>query len=352
MLDDFYDVAVKKLEERPRIYISSISSSPQRYASYRDVWQAISFRPRVMRDVSAVPNATSMLMDQVSRLPIFIPPMGLIGVGHPDGELVFATASARAGIHYCISTATTRKYEDIVSAHKEEQCTTGKEGQLFFQLYVNSDAIVTSGVLSRIKGLGFKGLFITADTPVVGKRTEDRRLLARELLEAEETAGAAAKRTTGGRAAPGVLSCSLNWNDLEWIRREWDGPIAVKGIQCADDALQAANLGIEAIYLSNHGGRQLPDAPSCLETLLDIRTLYPHLLDRLEIYVDGSFSTGADVVKALCLGARAVGVGRPFFYAAAAYGVEGVTKAVESKCKAIVCPGKPQSQDVSLILAC
>ena len=118
---------------------------------------------------------------------------------------------------------------------------------------------------------------------------------------------------------------------LEWIRKEWDGPIVLKGIQSAADAKMAYDMGCQGIYLSNHGGRQLQDAPSSLETLLEIRSMNPELLGRMEIYCDGSFRTGADVLKALCLGATAVAVGRPFMFAAAAYGEKGVMRVIDSK---------------------
>jgi L-lactate dehydrogenase (cytochrome) len=125
----------------------------------------------------------------------------------------------------------------------------------------------------------------------------------------------------------------LDWEDLKWIREAWagTGPVVLKGIQTAEDAKRAAEIGVDGIYLSNHGGRQIDYGPSSIRTLLEIRTFCPEILSKVEIYLDGGIRRGADVLKALCLGATAVSLGRPFMYALGAYGSEGVVKAIQSK---------------------
>jgi L-lactate dehydrogenase (cytochrome) len=174
---------------------------------------------------------------------------------------------------------------------------------------------------------------ITVDTPCVGNRDEDRRLKAREELEL----GVPKSRGEDGepKVVPGRntggLSRSLSWGDLAWIREAWGGPIALKGIQSEEDARVAMEAGVEAIYLSNHGGRQLHSAPPCLATLLRIRRCYPEVLERCEVFVDGAATRGGDILKAICLGARAVGIGRSFLYAMGAYGPQGVHKAIDSE---------------------
>jgi L-lactate dehydrogenase (cytochrome) len=342
ILEDFHEVAKSVLPEKAYIYISSTSSSSKRIAHYRRSWSQLALRPRVMRDVSSVDTSLKILSLDCP-FPFFIAPMGLIGTAHSEGELAFARAAADSGIHYCVSTATSKNHEEIMECfqgQKQELELSAEPTRtgLFFQLYVHSQSQVTKDLLSRIRQLGYKGLFITVDTPVVGKRSADRRLQARELADLEVTAGEDANKAAiisksgklhGGRAPPGVLSQTLNWEDVSWIRNEWQGPIVIKGIQCAEDASIAANLGVEGIYLSNHGGRQLQDAVSSLDTLMQIREQFPDLLSRVEVYVDGGFSTGADILKALCLGARAVGIGRPFMYAVAAYGTNGVMRAID-----------------------
>lgn len=271
------------------------------------------------------------------RYPFFIPPMGLVGTVHPDGELAFARASARCGIHYCVSTATSKLHEEIMQCFISEQKSVAANSNsaippanLFFQLYVHSRVDVTVNLLRRIRALGYDGLFITVDTPVIGKRTADRRLAAREMLEASpaENSTDSPEEVEAGRVPPGVLSQTLSWDDLAWIRKEWRGKMVIKGVQSGEDVRLAAQHGVDGVYLSNHGGRQLQYAPSSLDTLLDIHETCPDVLRRVEVYVDGGFSTGADILKALCLGARAVGIGRPFLYAAAAYGESGVVRAI------------------------
>ncbi len=179
------------------------------------------------------------------------------------------------------------------------------------------------------------------DTPVLGKA--DRRYTAAGRGEARfRPAGAAScseaggSRTrsgvaSGGRVGSGQLSANLTWEDIKWIRKEWEGPIVLKGIQNADDAKRAVEYNCHGILLSNHGGRQLHSAPSALMTLLEIRTYHPEILGKIEIFLDGGLRDGADILKALCLGATAVGIGRPFLYALAAYGSEGVERCAESE---------------------
>lgn len=342
-LDDFHDVAKAILPGRAYIYASSASNNERRVQHYNTVWSRLFFRPRIMRNVSII-NPTTHMLSFKSRYPFFIAPMGLVGTVHAEGELALARAAAQRGIHYCISTAATKSHEEVITSFRKEQkileTVNGEhQSEPFFQLYVNSQRHVTQELLRKIRRLGYKGLLITVDTPVIGKRNADRELQAREMVAAGLDDKAAAPvpaqktRVEGGRAPPGVLSSSLNWNDLVWIRKEWDGPIVLKGVQCAADVKMAADAGVHGVYLSNHGGRQLRDAPSSLHTLLETRALYPEVLGKIEIFVDGGFSTGADILKAICLGAKAVGIGRPFIYAVAGYGVEGALKTIDSKCQ-------------------
>lgn len=340
LLRDFQAAAKPLLSKRAYIYVNSYASLEDRVDSFYHAWPGISFRPRVMRDVKYV-DTSSTILGHYSRYPFFIPPMGHVGSIHTDGEAAIARAAAEKGIHYCVSTATTQAHDAIMDAfltqQKQAVVSDVPQSQLFLQLYVHSQHEITKEFLRRTRALGYKGLFITVDTNVIGKRIADRYVQARELLEAgiEDTKSALVitedKSQVGGRVAPGVIDPSLNWNYLAWIRKEWDGPIVLKGIQSAEDAKIAADMGLQGIYLSNHGGRQLQDAPNCLETLLEIRSKCPEIFAKLEVYCDGSFRTGADILKALCLGVKAVAVGRPFMYATAAYGSEGVSRVVDSK---------------------
>jgi L-lactate dehydrogenase (cytochrome) len=230
--------------------------------------------------------------------------------------------------------------EDIMDAHLDEQRQLNNQSpsKLFFQLYVPIDRSKAKSLIQRVKAAGYQSLWITVDTSTLGKRTADRYLQAQEALDQgvpETTRDAAAENdfgpAFGGRPVPGYLDPGLSWQDLAWISHEWNGPIVLKGIQTVEDVKLAVQHGVQGVLLSNHGGRQIHSAPSALMTLLEIRTYYPEAFDKLEIFVDGGLRDGADVLKALCLGATAVGVGRPYFYALAAYGMEGVERCTDSE---------------------
>ena len=343
-LDDIETAGRNVVSEKALTYISSAADNLHALENNLSDWSRIIFRPRVLRDVSNV-DITSSILGVQCTLPFFIAPTGLVGLTHPDGELCLTRGAARTGIHYCISTASTRSREETMKCMIEEQSKLPRSLQgvshIFFQLYVNSNTEITKTIILEAKQLGYRGLFITVDTPVSGKRNADSRLRAREELMSGEMARPTLPPPEPDEDKPGVeklrlqaattLSKTLNWSDLSWIRETWEGPIVLKGIQRWEDARQAVEMGVEGIYLSNHGGRQLHSAPSSLNTLMEIRAFCPEILGRCEIYLDGGIRRGGDIVKAICLGARAVGIGRPFLYAIGAYGVDGLVKAVSGK---------------------
>lgn len=275
--------------------------------------------------------------------PFYVSAMGTMGNIHPAAEPETVRGIVRKGLHGVISTASTKTPDEIMDSYRQEQSQVGDASPsvLFFQLYLPTDRGKAVALIKRAKAAGYKGIWLTVDTPVLGKRTADRRLQAIEALsmglEQEQNpirppgGENSFAPAFGGRDVPGQLSPHTTWEDLKWIRDVWQGPIVLKGIQCADDARLAMDYGCEGILLSNHGGRQLHTAPSALMTLLEIRTYCPEVLDKLEVYVDGGLRDGADVLKAICLGATAVGVGRPYLYALAAYGSRGVERCTDSK---------------------
>lgn len=274
------------------------------------------------------------ILGHQSNLPFFIAPAALARLGHPDGELCLIRGASKYNIPYAVSTASSVSAEDL-SQYMEKEAVGGC---LFFQLYVKIKESETRALIRRARALEFKALLVAVDTPVVGKREEDDRYKAKTALEAGETAvlGPPLNNSFLSDEAPvlrGPYSSTLNWEDLEWIREEWGdaGPICLKGIATAEDAKMACEMGIDCVYLSNHGGRQLDSAPSSLRTLLEIRKFCPEVLDRCEVILDGGIRRGADIVKALCLGARAVGLGRPFMYALSSHGTEGVAKVIQSE---------------------
>lgn len=271
------------------------------------------------------------IMGQNSSMPFFIAPAALAKLGHDDGELCLARGAARYNVPYCSSTYSSVAHADIAACLESE----GNSGALLFQLYVPVVKQNARKLIVEAKRLRYKALVVTVDSAVVGKREDDERYKAK----LDHAAGVETARTTYTDSSDerpvlrGAHSSMLDWEDLNWIREEWagTGPIVLKGIQSVEDAILAARSGINSIYLSNHGGRQLDHAPSSIRTLLEIRAFAPQLLEQLEIYVDGGIRRGTDVIKALALGARAVGLGRPFMYALSGYGTEGVCRAIQSK---------------------
>jgi L-lactate dehydrogenase (cytochrome) len=212
---------------------------------------------------------------------------------------------------------------------------TSERGALLFQLYVPVDKPGAKKLIREARRLKCKALVVTVDSAVIGKREEDDRLKAQLDHEAGIESVPSMPRPKTAPVLRGAHSSTLDWEDLTWIREEWGGagPIVLKGIQTVEDAMMASKAGVDAIYLSNHGGRQLNYAPSSIRTLLEIRKYCPSILDSgiMEVYLDGGITRGSDVVKALCLGAKAVGIGRPFMYSLSGYGTEGVNRVIESK---------------------
>lgn len=353
---DFETAAKEVLPEKAWVYASSSAASGLSLKANLDDWARINFRPRIMRSVSSLDTRRSIL-NQPGQLPFFVSAMGTLGNAHPGAEPLLVRGATRKGLHTVISTATSKSPEDIMSAYRDEQRQLNHQSlsKLSFQLYVPVDRTQARSLIQRVKAAGYQSLWITVDTSTLGKRTADRYLQAQEALAQggkEEVRVAAAENSFGpafgGRPVPGYLDPGLSWDDLAWISEEWNGPIVLKGIQTVEDVKMAVQHGVQGVLLSNHGGRQIHSAPSALMTLLEIRMYYPEAFDKLEVYVDGGLRDGADVLKALCLGATAVGVGRPYFYAMAAYGIEGVEKCTDSKSQTVPPPLEELSSNTKL----
>ena len=338
-LHDFELAAKQVLRERAWVYYSSAAQDRKSFDNNFEDWKRILFRPRIMRNVKDVYTGRSILGFQ-SALPIFIAPCALARLGHPDGELCLARGAARANIPYCPSNSSSVSHEDLTDCLRME--ATG--GCLFFQLYVKRSRAETVKIIERARKLAFKALVVTVDANVVGIREEDDRLKAKEALASGQQHISPWRAALTNPDPDAVLraphSSTLNWEDLSWIKEAWKnaGPICLKGILTAEDAKIACDYGVDAVYLSNHGGRQLDSAPSALSVLVEIRQFYPEVLNRCQILLDGGVRRGSDILKALCLGATGVGIGRPFMYALSAHGTEGVHKAVDSEFSPVTSP--------------
>lgn len=339
---DFEAAAKAVLPEKPYIYASGSANTGASLKGNLDDWGRITFRPRVMRNVGDV-DTRRRIFGHSSPHPFYISPMGTMGALHSGAEPELIRGAVRKGAHVLVSTSSTKSSEQIMQSYiaEQEQLKESSPTTLFYQYYMPVDRARAIELIRLVKKCGYKGLWITVDTPVLGKRTNDRYLIAKEALAVGLVEETTAKwevgndnpfaPAMGGRVIQGQLSPYTTWEDLEWIRKEWNGPIVLKGIQCAEDAKLAMEYGCDGILLSNHGGRQLHTAPSALMTLLEIRTYCPEVLGKLEIFLDGGLRDGNDILKALCLGATAVGVGRPFLYALAAYGSKGVERCVDGE---------------------
>ncbi|KAI0408246.1 mitochondrial cytochrome-like protein b2 [Xylaria palmicola] len=295
----------------------------------------ITLRPRVLRNVSAVSVSTTMLGHRIST-PIFIAPTSMGKLFHPQGERELGRGAQRLGIPQCVSTSCSFPLPEIMDAVEEEAAaaarspdgtTSGSSVPVFFQLYVDKDRRKSEALLRLVRERGVKAIFLTIDCPVIGKREADERLKADESIQLPMSGMQAKNDTKGGslgRIMGQFVDASLSWDDIAWLRRAApDLPIVLKGIQTAMDAVKAMEVGVEAIYITNHGGRSLDTAPATILVLLELQKCCPQIFDKMEVYIDGGITRGTDIFKALCLGAKAVGIGRGFLYALN-YGKEGI----------------------------
>lgn len=204
----------------------------------------------------------------------------------------------------------------------------------FFQLYVDKERHKTEALLHKLSKYDqIKALFVTVDLPVVSKREADERIRTQEILSSylnKSKSGVDKKGAGLARALGSFIDPSLSWSDLKWIRQHSKLPIILKGVQSAEDARKALQMGCQGIVVSNHGGRALDSAPPSILVLLELNRDCPEIFGQMEVFVDGGVRRGSDVLKALCLGAKGVGVGRPFMYAVN-YDTPGVEHAVSSK---------------------
>ena len=297
--------------------------------------------PRVLRDVDDADLSTKVLGQHVP-LPFALAPTGFTRMAHHEGEVAVARAAARAGVPYTLSTMGTRSIERIAAE---------SSGPKWFQLYVWRDRGLARELIARAREAKFDALMLTVDVPVPGSRERDLRngltipptLGLRTFLDGARhphwwwrfvTGDVITFENVSERAATpsGVMAFlaaqfdpSVEWHDVEWIREAWGGPFIVKGIMDADDARQAAAAGVDAIAVSNHGGRQLDDSPATIEVL-------PRVLDAVgddvEVILDSGIRRGRDIVKALALGARACMIGRAYLYGLGTGGERGVETAI------------------------
>ena len=340
-VDDLRRIAQRRLPHGVFDYIDGAAEDEITLAANGAAYKRVGLRPRVLRDVSNVDPSTTLL-GRTLPIPLVLAPTGFSRIADPGGELSVARAAARADVPYTLSTLATRSIEEVGAV---------SDGPKWFQVYVWRDRGLVREMIERSAAQGFEALVITVDTAVLGKRDRDVRrgfslppkiglstfldgaihprwtwdFVRSEPIRFANVAGRGADDGSTAVALADYINDqfdpSLSWRDLEWFRSVWDGPIVLKGVQTVDDAVLAADAGVEAIALSNHGGRQLDTAPATLDLVAPV---VDAVGDRLEVICDGGVRRGSDIVKAVALGARACMAGRAYLYGLGAGGERGV----------------------------
>ncbi len=314
---DVEGVARDRMERAFYDYYAGGAEDEITLAANRGAFAEVFLRPRVLVDVTRIETSGSVLGSPVS-MPVLIAPTAFHRLAHPDGELATARAAGAARTVMVASTIATYTLEEISRA---------ATGALWYQLYVYKDRSLARNLIQRAEKAGYRALCLTVDTPFLGSRERDLRNKftlppgIRMPNFDEAGLGVATLGESFHSYVRSQLDCSLTWDAVEWLRGETKLPILLKGIIAAEDAVLAAERGVDGIIVSNHGGRQLDGTEATLRAL-------PRVVDavagRAEVFMDGGVRRGIDVLKALALGARAVLVGRPCLWGLAAAGEEGV----------------------------
>lgn len=313
----------------------TLARNVSRFRDIELVWEAL-------KDVDKIDTSTA-IMGAPSASPFFISPTATSRLFHPRaGELAVARAAHAAGVPYTCSTLASASVEEIAAVNP---------GPKWFQVYVWRDRELVKEVLARAKAAGFSAIILTVDVPVVGNRERDGandftvppKVTWRTATQALAAPGYLWDLATTSEIRPanfthirmntGLIDFinaqfdrAVTWDDVRWLRETWDGKLAIKGIATPEDAQRCVSIGADAVWVSNHGGRQLDTAPASIDTLPAIADA---VAGKVEIILDGGVRRGSDVVKALALGANAVAIGRAYLYGLAAGGEAGVRRALD-----------------------
>jgi L-lactate dehydrogenase (cytochrome) len=307
-------------------YVAGAAGTESTARANRAAFEKWCLIPRMLRDVSAVDLSVTVLGTPMPA-PILLGPVGVLRILHPDGELAVARAAAALDLPMVLSTAASHTIEQVAEV----------AGPRWYQLYWPKDRDLAASFLARAKASGYTALVLTLDTFTLAWRPRDldaaylpflRGIGVQNYFSDPVFLKAVGGEITDENRGTAILHWvqnfgdpSLTWDDLAWLRAEWDGPIALKGIQHPDDARRAADAGMDGVIVSNHGGRQVDGAIASLDALPGIAEAVG---DRLTVLFDSGVRTGADIAKALALGAEAVLVARPYAYGLGLAGEAGV----------------------------
>jgi 4-hydroxymandelate oxidase len=317
-VEELESIARQRLEKPVYDYYAGGAEDEVTLRANREAFRRLSLRYRVLVDVSSVDTASKLLGVRLA-LPVILAPTALHRLAHPEGEKATARAAAAAGTLMTLSTVSSVPLEEVAAA--------APESPRWFQLYCYEQREETEALIARAHRAGYRAIVLTVDAPILGRRERD----ARNAFTVPEgfTAHPArvASSGTGRWALSSLISQpSLCWRDLAWIRAAAPLPLVLKGIVRGDDAARAVDMGASAVWVSNHGGRQLDTAIPTAEALPDVVAA---VRGRVPIIVDGGIRRGTDVVKALALGASAAAIGRPQLWGLASSGEDGVRRALE-----------------------
>jgi L-lactate dehydrogenase (cytochrome) len=337
---DLRDIAKRRTPKGPFDYTDGSAESEVSLERARQAYRDLEFIPSILKDVSTA-DLTRTALGETFSMPVGIAPTGFTRMMQTQGEIAGARAAEKFGIPFTLSTLGTTTIEDVVAS--------APNGRNWFQLYMWKDREGSMALVERAKRAGVKNLMLTVDVPAAGQRIRDYRngltvpprLTAGTVINALprpawwinflttpsiEFASMKNWEGTVGELLDYMFDPTMTWEDLKWIREQWDGTLTVKGIQNLEDAKMAAKLGADAILLSNHGGRQLDRAPIMLHLLSDIKKEFKK---DYEIHIDTGIMHGADVLAAVALGAQFTYVGRAYLYGLMAGGQDGVERALE-----------------------
>ena len=336
---DLRTIAMKRTPTAAFDYTEGAAEAEISLARARQAFEDIQFNPGILRDVSKVDTSSTVLGAPVA-LPFGIAPTGFTRMMQAEGEIAGAGAAAAAGIPFSLSTMGTTAIEDVKAANPN--------GRNWFQLYMWKDRDRSMALVDRAAAAGFDTLLVTVDVPVAGARLRDKRngfsippqltlgtvvnAIPRpewwiNFLTTEPLAFASLDRWSGtvGELLDTMFDPTVTFDDLAWIKDQWPGKLVVKGVQNVDDAKKLATMGVDAITLSNHGGRQLDRAPIPFHLLPQV---VKEVGKDMEIHLDTGIMSGADIVAAVALGANFTMVGRAYLYGLMAGGREGVDRMI------------------------
>jgi isopentenyl diphosphate isomerase/L-lactate dehydrogenase-like FMN-dependent dehydrogenase len=339
-IEDLRKIAKKRTPKGPFDYTDGAAESESSLDRARNRYQSLQFVPNILRDVSKVDTSVKILGEKFA-LPFGIAPTGFTRMMHAEGEVAGARAAEKFQIPFTLSTLGTSTIAEVVAA--------APNGRNWFQLYMWKDREGSMRLVENAWNAGVRNLVLTVDVPVAGARLRDTRngltippsLTLQTLIEAAPKvewwwnflttpelrfASMSQWKGTVAELLDYMFDPSLSFEDLKWIRQQWKGTLSIKGIQNLDDAKKAARIGVDAIVLSNHGGRQLDRAPIPLDLVQSCRK---SLGRNVEIHVDSGIMRGSDVLAALALGADFAYIGRAYLYGLMAGGQEGVERSLE-----------------------